>query len=129
MKVLIVEDEALSVLYFTDILEQAGHEVTGSAASVEEALIRVSERRPDLVLLDYRLHGPVTGATLGSMLTSMDIPVIYITGNVREVVMETRDHAVAVLGKPLAEDELLGALAKARRVFHIDEPIGAAPAA
>ncbi|HEY1260685.1 MAG TPA: response regulator, partial [Stellaceae bacterium] len=52
--VLIVEDEAPLVALLRYNLEKEGFEVA-DAGDGEEALIRIAERRPDLVLLDWML--------------------------------------------------------------------------
>jgi two-component system phosphate regulon response regulator PhoB len=52
--VLIVEDEAPLVAMLRYNLEKEGFEV-GEAANGEEALLRIAERKPDIVLLDWML--------------------------------------------------------------------------
>ena len=52
--VLIVEDEAPLVTMLRYNLEKEGFEV-GEAADGEEALVRIAERKPDVVLLDWML--------------------------------------------------------------------------
>lgn len=54
--VLVVEDHPLNLRLVRDILEFHGHTVV-SAIDVPEARLRLSEQRPDLVLLDIQLPG------------------------------------------------------------------------
>ena len=55
-RVLIVDDQDANRLLLRDLLESQGHEVT-EAADGEEALQRVSEVAPDVVLLDIGMPG------------------------------------------------------------------------
>ncbi len=55
-RVLIVDDQDANRLLLRDLLESQGHEVT-EAADGEEALQRVSEIAPDVVLLDIGMPG------------------------------------------------------------------------
>jgi two-component system phosphate regulon response regulator PhoB len=53
-QILIVEDEAPLVMLLRYNLEREGFEVT-EAADGEEALVRIAEHKPDIVLLDWML--------------------------------------------------------------------------
>ena len=54
VKILVVDDDANARTSLSDLLIENGHEVVG-ASTGEEALDRVQEVRPDVVLLDTRL--------------------------------------------------------------------------
>ena len=80
-RVLIVEDEALSARILHDCLQQLGYSVLGMAFSGEEAVQRVAETQPDLVLMDIKLQGEMDGVQAAEQIrTRFDIPVIYLTG-------------------------------------------------
>jgi two-component system, response regulator PdtaR len=60
-RVLIVEDELLTVLDIHDLLENEPFDITGEAGSAEDAVKAVQRHRPDLVLMDVRLNGAADG--------------------------------------------------------------------
>src|SRR5882672_7368507 len=55
-KILVVEDSPTDRKYMADILTKNGY-VVSTAESAEEALPRVKQERPDLVLMDVVLPG------------------------------------------------------------------------
>ena len=61
-KVLIVEDEAIVACDIKSRLRKAGYTVPATAASGEQALERIEETSPDLVLMDIRLQGKMDGS-------------------------------------------------------------------
>lgn len=79
-KILIVEDEALTALNIETLLRELGYEVTGVSRSAEDALRRVSENTPTLVLMDIRISGEVDGIeTARRILENHDIAVVFLT--------------------------------------------------
>jgi DNA-binding NarL/FixJ family response regulator len=55
MKILIADDHALFRESLRTLLEARGHQVVGEAANGKEAVVRVRESRPDLVLMDLAM--------------------------------------------------------------------------
>ena len=55
MKVLIVEDEALIVIYLELLIEDLHHPVCATAASTAEATMHAAVHLPDIALMDIRL--------------------------------------------------------------------------
>ena len=55
LRVLIVEDEALSAMLLQSYLEDVGHEVVGWATTAEEAVKLFKECAPDLAFVDLHL--------------------------------------------------------------------------
>jgi PAS domain S-box-containing protein len=88
-EILIVEDDPLVAVSLVDCLTMLGHSVSAVAASGEEALRRAEESRPDLALLDIKLHGEMDGvAAAKEMRARFDIPVVYLTGYYDDAVVE-----------------------------------------
>jgi CheY-like chemotaxis protein len=57
-----------------------GYEVTGIAASGDEAIQSVQGQRPDLVLMDIRIQGPQDGIDVAEHLyAEFGVPVSYLT--------------------------------------------------
>lgn len=78
--ILIVEDEAVLYRRMKKILSKEGFTLSDYTPSVEEALNKIETKRPDLVLLDIKLQGDLTGIDLGKMLyEKYHIPFIYVT--------------------------------------------------
>ena len=67
-KVLIVEDQFLEADNLTIILKKEGYDISGVAKSVEEANSLIDKVRPDIVLVDIFLKGPLTGIDLAQAL-------------------------------------------------------------
>jgi DNA-binding NarL/FixJ family response regulator len=55
VRVVVGEDEALLRQGLTHVLEHAGYEVVGTAATADELLRHTAERAPDLVVTDIRM--------------------------------------------------------------------------
>jgi len=56
-KVLILEDDVLVAWSLREVLSLTGYEVTGIAATVNDALCLAENTRPDLAVVDVRLAG------------------------------------------------------------------------
>jgi len=54
-RILIVEDESIVALDLGDIVLGLGHDLAGYATTAADAVLRVEQQRPDLVLMDIRL--------------------------------------------------------------------------
>lgn len=78
--ILIVEDEAVLYERLRMFLIKENYSVDAFTKSVKEALGRIQQKTPDLVLLDIMLDGKETGLDLGKMLfETYHIPFIYVT--------------------------------------------------
>lgn len=90
-RVMVVEDEGIVAAHIASQLKSAGYEVAAIAQSSEEALAKVQQMEPDLVLMDIRIKGPLDGiATTGILRDRYDIPVIFLTAHTDQ---ETVDRA------------------------------------
>jgi PAS domain S-box-containing protein len=79
-RILIVEDEKVVATDIEECLAESGYTVAGAAASGLEALKRIVETEPDLVLMDIKLKGPLDGVDVAEAICKhLDIPVVYLT--------------------------------------------------
>lgn len=79
-KVLVVEDELIIAKGIEKRLMAMGYEVTASVASGEEALAKVRETLPDIIMMDIHLQGSMDGVETAEKIRSFaDIPIIYLT--------------------------------------------------
>ena len=89
-KVLVVDDEPNIVLWLEFLMEQAGFEVV-TAEDGEQALARVNDSQPDLLLLDISLPG-ISGfdvlERLRSEAATAQLPIIMLTAHGRDVERE-----------------------------------------
>ncbi|WP_043526439.1 response regulator transcription factor [Litchfieldella xinjiangensis] len=89
-RVLVVDDEPNIVLSLEFLMQQAGFEVA-TAFDGEEALSRISEQPPDLVLLEISLPG-ISGFDVLERLREIPaharLPIIMLTAHGRDVERE-----------------------------------------
>jgi signal transduction histidine kinase/DNA-binding response OmpR family regulator len=79
-KLAICEDERIVALDIKTFLSRNGFEVTGLYPSAEELLEAVETARPELVLMDVHLEGPMDGVEAAARLYERwSIPVIFLT--------------------------------------------------
>lgn len=108
MKVLIVEDNALTRMMLKSLLEQLKWEVAGEAEDGKEAIKVFSEVRPDAVFLDLILPGQ-SGLEALEEIRKLDSKVkIVIISAVEQDEISKRladKGATAVLRKPFSFDE------------------------
>lgn len=111
-KVLIVEDEYIVAKDLQLILEQAGYTVNGIAASAMEAEENIRSHKPDLVLLDIRLEGKLTGIDLARKLKAENIAFVYLSANSNQKILEEAKttEPYGFLVKPFRKKDLLIAL-------------------
>lgn len=78
--ILIVEDEAVSALDLSKILENLGYQVAGIVSTGEKAITAADEKQPDLILMDIHLAGKISGIeAAATILQKYPIPIIYVT--------------------------------------------------
>lgn len=109
--ILVVEDDPALRRLFTTALGLAGYEVL-EAPNGYEALHLVDRRPPDLIVLDLLLPGfggLGVQKELGQRAVSKDIPIVIVTGSIREL-----DHlpVACVLRKPVDPDALVETVRK-----------------
>ncbi|WEK37843.1 MAG: sigma 54-interacting response regulator [Candidatus Pseudobacter hemicellulosilyticus] len=111
-KILIVEDEFIVANNLQLILEDAGYSIHGIAASVGEAREYLRHQKPDLVILDIRLRGKLSGIDIARELRAANIPFIYLSANANQPILEEakRTEPYGFLVKPVREKDLLVAL-------------------
>jgi CheY-like chemotaxis protein len=119
IRILIVEDEFLIALDAKGILTEAGYEVVGIAASAAEAVAKMVQFAPDLVLMDIRLKGGDDGIHAAREIASRSaIPVIFVSANVDPETYARVSMAVrplAIVSKPFIPLSLLTAVAQYKR--------------
>jgi len=108
-QILVVEDEAIVGMDIQRRLKNLGYIVPIVVSSGEEAITKVRENNPDLVLMDINLYGEMDGIEATSKIHSFsDIPIIYLTAYTDEKTLErakiTEPYAYII--KPFKDREL-----------------------
>jgi CheY-like chemotaxis protein len=79
-RVLIVEDELIVADDLEWQVSNIGYEVTGVAASGDEALTAIGDSRPDIVLMDIQLQGRMNGIEAAKLIQSKTgAAIIFVT--------------------------------------------------
>jgi DNA-binding NtrC family response regulator len=112
IKILIVEDIYIEANNLRLTLTTAGYDVCGLARSVPEALSILKRDKPDLVLLDIHLDGPLTGIDLAKMLKDKNIAFVFLSANSNKATLDaakvTRPYGFLI--KPFREKDVLAML-------------------
>lgn len=109
-RILVVEDEALIAMLVEDALLDAGAEVLGPAATVEEALALFESSEPEAAVLDINLAGQAS-TPVADALADRGVPFVVATGYGAAGLPE-RHRGVPVLAKPYDPQELIETLTR-----------------
>ena len=113
--ILIVDDSPTDRQHLSSMLSKNGFKVT-TADSAEDALAKVKQQRPDLVLMDVVMPGQngfQATRTLSRDESTKDIPVILCTSKGQETdkVWGMRQGARDYIVKPVVQADLLAKIA------------------
>ncbi|QIL71607.1 response regulator [Diaphorobacter sp. HDW4B] len=109
-KVLVVDDSKTELMYLTDLLQKKGMQVR-TAENADEAIKRLAEEKPDLILMDVVMPGQ-NGFQLTRSISRdplyADVPIIMCTSKNQETdrVWGMRQGARAYITKPVDPAEL-----------------------
>ncbi|MBD3305711.1 response regulator [candidate division KSB3 bacterium] len=118
VKMLIVEDEALTAMRLNLELSLHGYANCQIVATGEEALTIVDQQHPDIVLMDISLAGDLDGIETARHIKShKDIPIIFMTGYTDPEVQTRAQalHPAAYFVKPVNMTDLTTAINSALR--------------
>jgi twitching motility two-component system response regulator PilH len=110
-KILLVDDSKTELHFLSDLLTKRGYAVR-TAENAEEAMKRLGEEKPDLILMDVVMPGQ-NGFQLTRAITRdprfLDVPVIMCTSKNQETdkVWGMRQGARDYVVKPVDADELV----------------------
>lgn len=104
-RVLIVEDEPLIAMEVAEMMQDAGFDVVGPAASVAQALALIGEAACEVAILDINL-GHETSEAVAHHLTNKGIPFVTVSGYNRAQMPAAYGTAPHV-AKPLDADNIV----------------------
>jgi CheY-like chemotaxis protein len=112
-RILIVEDEALTVFALKRELAELGYEIAGHADTAAAALRAAESTHADLVLMDIQLAGGISGvAAAAAIRGQLDLPVVFLTAHAASGMLAraAESGAFGYLLKPYASAELKAAI-------------------
>jgi two-component system LytT family response regulator len=114
LRVAVIDDEARARETIINILglSEIPHEVLGQASDVSSGYSLITEKNPDLVLLDINLTDG-TGFDILRKFNDFDFKVIFITAHEEYAVTAFKFSAVDYILKPVVAGDLLAAIEKA----------------
>ncbi len=115
-RILIVEDEVITGMELRELVRMFGYEPHGPVVSGKAAVESALALRPDVILMDVMLKGPMTGIEAARAIhAEYRCPVIYLTGSSDQVRTELAQltEPFGLVLKPIDEHELHGAIKRA----------------
>ena len=126
-RIMVVEDERIVALNLKRKLMHLGYEVPAFAISGDQALEKVKEARPDIILMDINIDGDIDGIdTAARIPQELHVPVIYLTAYAGDETLE-RARATKPYGyllKPFSERELHATIQMALARHQIELALG-----
>jgi cellulose synthase/poly-beta-1,6-N-acetylglucosamine synthase-like glycosyltransferase/DNA-binding NarL/FixJ family response regulator len=118
--VLIVEDEMVTALDLKAKLISIGFAVPAIVHSSKEAVDMAAELRPDVVLMDIVLQGEDDGIHAAKKISSLDIPVVFLTSYSDEKTLQKAKSTspYGYITKPYHDKDLELALKTAIQKHH-----------
>src|SRR4051794_6487133 len=109
----IVAGDSIVRLDLRELLQALGYQVVGEAGDGPSALTLARELRPDLVLMELRLAGPLDGLAVASALTREQVaPVLLLTAcdDSEQVRRAVQAGVAGYRAMPFDEDQLRPAI-------------------
>ncbi|MEG3860707.1 hybrid sensor histidine kinase/response regulator [Microcoleus sp. herbarium12] len=129
IKILVVEDEIIVAEDIAGRLKKLGYLVTATVTSGEEAIEKVAENQPDLVLMDIVLKGEMDGVTAAEKIrTKVNVPTIFLTAYADEKTLERAKMTdpFGYIIKPFQQNDLRVAIEIALNRHEIEAKMRAA---
>ena len=112
VRVLIIEDSWDVGMGLKSLLEAWGADIVGPVATTDDAMRLVSERAPDVALVDINLRNGEKSYGLIDWLHQQGIRIVVMSGYAD--VPLAKGKVAAILQKPMQEELLLASLRPAR---------------
>ena len=113
-RVLIIEDEPIIAMDLENLVTELGHKVVATAATKDEAVSKAKSERPGLVLADINLGEGGSGIdAVNEILSSFDIPVIFITAYPEKLLTGERPEPTYLIAKPFLPETVQATVGQA----------------
>lgn len=116
MDVLIIESESNTISDLKTALRNLGHNVVAVASSGEEAIQKAEDLNPDLILMDIKLKGKMSGVEAANKIKELyKIPVIFLTVFIKNCLIKSfqLSEDAVVLSKPVKQGHLKYCISRA----------------
>jgi CheY-like chemotaxis protein len=133
--ILIAEDDAVTAAQLQETISRFGYRIAGMAATGKRTVELAISKMPDVILMDIRLRGEVSGIQAVEEIHKVaEIPIVYLTDYTDETLLQLAKvtNAFAYLTKPVRERELRASLemtliksASERRLNHLNKVLKA----
>jgi DNA-binding response OmpR family regulator len=116
LKVLIVEDERLIAENLKFIVEDHNYQVVAMASTAEDAIKKAKRSKPDLILMDVRIHGELDGIQVADLIqhSLADSPrFLFLSAHAKEQfphIDRLDSDSFSYLIKPYSPEDLLAAM-------------------
>lgn len=113
IKIMVVEDDFIIATDISESLEEMGFEVCATLESGEEAVNKIGEYHPDIILMDVNLAGNLDGIeTVNQINKTNPTPVIFLTANNDHLTFERAKNTepFAYITKPFDTADLQRAI-------------------
>lgn len=120
VKVLLVEDEFITLNNLRNSLEDIGYEIAGDAMKAEEALTILESEKVDIAILDINLKGEKTGIWLADQIKQKyKIPYIFLSAlsDAKTIEEATNTEPYGYLIKPFSTPAIYAAIEVALNNF------------
>ncbi len=120
LRILIVEDEFLTLNDLRSALERMGYAISGDAMRADEALAVLEEGQTDLAILDIHIKGARSGIWLAEQIRERyNIPFIFLTAfsDKATIADAARTLPESYLIKPFVREDLFAAIELAVHTF------------
>src|SRR5437763_16750311 len=107
--ILVVEDERIIAFDLKQRLEALGYRISAVVPSGEEAIAKVAELQPDIVLMDIHLEGSMDGIEAAQRIHErLRIPVVCLTAYTEDETLRRAQASLpfGYLVKPIEAREL-----------------------
>lgn len=113
VKILVVEDEIITSMQISDLLDELGYDVIETVTNYESAVDSLVNKKPDLALLDIELEGEKSGIDIAHFIKeNINIPYIFLTtkSDFRTIDSAKRLNPSAYLMKPFVSNDLYSSI-------------------
>jgi two-component system cell cycle sensor histidine kinase/response regulator CckA len=81
-QILVVEDEGIVAKDIQSMLRRLGYHVPATVGTGELAIQTALQNKPDLILMDIQLRGPMDGVQAATAISAQqDVAIVYLTAN------------------------------------------------
>jgi len=113
-KIMIVEDDLISAAYLKKLCIENDFEVCAMSDNAKDALVLVREEKPNLILMDIMIKGPLSGCELALQVRTFnqEVEIIFLTAyssdEMIDYALDTR--AYSYLLKPYRDVEIVSTI-------------------